>query len=98
MTAVHSATAWSKQAERFLRSQPWIQFLAWRVSVFVIGVFLRTLVGALAGWIVGWFFGGTLVAVAAPLLVLHKVAIWQLGAALGFVAGFFDPRFFDPKE
>ena len=96
MTRIHPVIAWSRTMARSLKSRPEILAVAWRVAFLVVGVLMRTIVGALAGWIVGWFFGNTLLAIANQLGI-HKVATWQLGAALGFVSGFFDYRFSNPK-
>lgn len=54
-------------------------------AVFLL-VTLGTLGGAVAGSIVGLFFGDTILGVVAQL-GLH-VTMWQLGATLGFVGGF----------
>jgi hypothetical protein len=43
--------------------------------------------GALAGMTVGWFFGNTIIYVLGQL-GLHNVALWQLGATLGFLSSF----------
>jgi hypothetical protein len=44
--------------------------------------------GAFCGWVVGWFFGDTILAIARQL-GLHDITMWQFGAFLGFVGGFF---------
>lgn len=53
-----------------------------------LAVILSTLVGALTGWIVGWFFSETILTFFAGLGITG-LKMWQLGAALGFVGGFF---------
>lgn len=55
------------------------------IAVFAI---LGTLFGAIGGWIVGLFFGTTILKVGA-LYGLHGVTMWELGATLGFVGSFF---------
>lgn len=45
--------------------------------------------GALGGWVVGWFFDDTLYAAQRAFHISPALAPWQLGAALGFVGGFF---------
>ena len=46
-------------------------------------------IGALAGWVVGWVFDETS-AKMLTLAGLHgKVAMWELGATLGFIGAFF---------
>ena len=54
----------------------------------VVVVILGTLAGALIGWIVGWFFSDTILFIAAQLGI-KNISMWQLGAFLGFVGGFF---------
>lgn len=62
-------------------------------SVTVVGIVLffvcliGTVMGALAGWIVGLVFPETLGLLAKMLNV--DAAPWQLGAILGFIGGFF---------
>jgi hypothetical protein len=52
---------------------------------------IATLFGAVAGWIVGLFFGETILNVLA-LLGVHGVTIWQFGAFMGFVGGFLKTK------
>jgi hypothetical protein len=59
-------------------------------SIFVVVIF-GTLVGALAGLVVGWVFGGTILGILGQLGV-HDVAMWQFGAFLGFVGGFLKTK------
>jgi hypothetical protein len=49
---------------------------------------LSTLFGAVAGWAVGLFFGGTVLGLLGQVGV-HDVTMWQVGAFLGFLAAFF---------
>lgn len=49
---------------------------------------LGTLVGAGVGTVVGWWFGSDLLPIFARL-GLAGFSMWQLGAFLGFVGGFF---------
>lgn len=61
-------------------------------TVFFIGsiIFiapLATAMGALGGWIVGWFFGNAILSVLGQIGV-HDVAMWQLGAAFAFFGSF----------
>ncbi len=59
------------------------------VSLFLFMiVLLGTLFGALAGWIVGLFFTDTILGIFSALGV-QDFAMWQIGAFLGFVGGFF---------
>ena len=56
-----------------------MMFLGWLIS---------TLFGAFAGWVVGLFFGKTILAFFAALGITG-FKMWQIGAVLGFVGGFF---------
>jgi membrane protein YqaA with SNARE-associated domain len=56
--------------------------------LFILLVLFSTLAGAIVGWIVGWFFGDTILGIMNQLGV-HNIAMWQLGAFLGFVGSFF---------
>ena len=47
-----------------------------------------TVLGALAGFVVGIFFGDTILGILSQLGVTG-VAMWQVGAFLGFVGGYF---------
>ena len=60
------------------------------VMLIIVMVILGTLFGGIAGWIVGLFFTDTI------MQTLNRVGVdtmgmtmWQLGATLGFVSGFF---------
>lgn len=63
-------------------------------TVFVVAmvvffsVLLGTLMGIISGWVVGLFFSETILGILAQLGVTG-VAMWQFGAFLGFVGGFF---------
>lgn len=62
------------------------------LALVALTVFLGPLVGILSGafigWVVGHFFPGTL-DVVSTVLTGDALPHWQLGAALGFVGGFF---------
>ena len=49
---------------------------------------IGVLVGAFAGWVVSLFFDATMRAFFGPLGLGH-LEVWQIGAALGFIGGFF---------
>ena len=51
-------------------------------------VLIGTLAGALVGWTVGLLFSETILGIFAAL-GLKGFAMWQIGAFLGFVGGFF---------
>jgi|HubBroStandDraft_1064217.scaffolds.fasta_scaffold379046_2 hypothetical protein len=53
----------------------------------VVFVSLATLFGGFTGWIVGIWFGDTILGIAAQLGV-KNVTMFQLGAFLGFIGGF----------
>jgi len=50
--------------------------------------FLYVLMGALFGWVTGWFFGSTILGIMNDLGI-SGYSMWQLGAFLGFVGSFF---------
>ncbi len=53
---------------------------------------IGTLAGAFIGWVVGLFFADTIQAFLAALGIRAAgLALWQIGAALGFIGGFFRP-------
>ena len=58
------------------------------ITIFLLLVLLATLTGALTGWIVGWLFSETILGFLATLGI-KGIAMWQFGAVLGFVGGFF---------
>lgn len=63
--------------------------LALVALVFFI-VILGTLMGAVAGWIVGLFFGETILTTLSRFGVdVLGLQMWQLGATLAFVGSFF---------
>lgn len=51
----------------------------------VIGVLL----GAFSGWAVGVFFTETIMTTLSGFGFSASVSMWQLGATLGFIGGFF---------
>lgn len=54
-------------------------------------VLLGTLFGALAGMVVGLFFGDTILGIVGQLGI-HNIAMWQFGAFMGFVGGFLKTK------
>lgn len=70
--------AWAKVVVAFL----FVPFM------FFFAISLATVFGAIGGWFIGLFFGNTILGILSQLGV-HNVAMWQFGAFLGFVGGFF---------
>ena len=58
----------------------WTLFFAW--------AFISSFIGAFTGWCVGLFFGKTILGILATLGI-EGFKMWQIGAFLGFVGGFF---------
>lgn len=73
--------------------------LALIVVGFIAAVFLMpligTLLGAFSGWVVGLFFAETIMTTLAGFGFGASISMWQLGASLGFVGGFFRVRQFN---
>lgn len=63
--------------------------LAFAFALLFVAPLIGVVIGAFAGWVAGLFFPGTIGAVATVLSNGLIVAPWQIGAALGFVGGFF---------
>lgn len=65
------------------------------IALSLMGVFFfvvaGTLLGAVAGWIVGLFFGDTILGILAQLGVTG-ISMWQFGAFMGFVGGFLKTK------
>ena len=58
------------------------------IFVFVI---LGTLIGGIAGWVVGLFFSDTILGILAQLGV-KGISMFQFGAFMGFVGGFLKTK------
>ena len=54
----------------------------------MVAVILSTVAGAFVGWLVGLFFDETILGIFA-CLGITGYKMWQIGAFLGFVGGFF---------
>lgn len=52
-------------------------------------VLIGPLLGAFAGWVVGLFWGDEILKVLHAFGMKEGVSMWHLGAALGFIGGFF---------
>lgn len=60
------------------------------VMLIIIMVILGTFFGGVAGWIVGLFFTDTIMQTLNRIGVdTMGMTMWQLGATLGFISGFF---------
>jgi hypothetical protein len=59
------------------------------LALILLSVVAGTLFGAVSGAIVGYFFPGTVGLVGSVLTGGAIVPAWQIGAALGFVGGYF---------
>jgi hypothetical protein len=57
-------------------------------ATFAVLLLSSTLIGLAAGWVAGLFFETTLLTFFGQL-GLHDLALWQIGACLGFAGGFF---------
>jgi len=56
---------------------------------FVLFTVFGTLMGALSGWVVGLFFGETILTFFSYIFgASHGFQMWQIGASLGFMSGF----------
>jgi hypothetical protein len=53
---------------------------------------LAAVVGAFSGWVVGLFFSAAILHTLNTLgLGTQGIEMWELGATLGFIGGFFKP-------
>jgi len=57
-------------------------------AMFFLSLVLSLLIGALCGFIVGLIFGPTILGIFAAIGITG-FKMWQIGAFLGFVGGFF---------
>lgn len=53
--------------------------------------------GAFSGWVVGIFFGGTILGLLEQVGI-QDVYMWQVGAFLGFIGGFFKTNVSTNKD
>jgi hypothetical protein len=61
------------------------------IAAIMIFVPCATFFGAVAGWIVGLFFGDTILGVVSQF-GLRGITMWQFGAFMGFVGGFLKTK------
>lgn len=60
------------------------------VMLIIVTVIVGTFFGGVAGWIVGLFFTDTIMGTLDRFGInTLGMSMWQLGATLGFVSGFF---------
>ncbi len=57
-------------------------------SLIFCTVLMNALMGAFVGWVVGLFFGKTILGILA-CIGISGFKMWQIGVFLGFVGGFF---------
>ena len=67
-------------------------FVSWLwTGCLTFGLRLLTVVfSGIFGWIVGWFFGETCLAILAQIGITG-FSMWQIGIFLGFIGSFFSP-------
>lgn len=65
----------------------WRMFWMFVGAPFVLAL-LNVFVGAFLGWFVGLFFGDAILGIFAQIGI-SGFSMWQIGAFLGFVCGFF---------
>lgn len=58
-------------------------------AAFILILLIGPLIGAFSGWVVGWFFSGTILGVLESFGVETNFSLWQLGMTLGWVGAFF---------
>ncbi len=59
--------------------------------VWIILPVISTFFGAVIGWFVGLFFGKAILGILA-CVGIKGFSMWQIGAALGFIGGFFTRK------
>lgn len=57
-------------------------------GMFFLYALLGTVMGAFTGWVVGLFFGKTILAILSAAGIAG-FKMWQIGALLGFIGSFF---------
>lgn len=65
----------------------WQAFLMFVVMPLFLMV-LNVLFGAISGWLIGLFFGNTIIGVL-DCVGISGFSMWEIGAFMGFIAGFF---------
>lgn len=69
-----------------------LSIFALAVAALLFSIIVGTLMGAISGFIVGLFFSmPILLTLDAFGLDITNLALWQVGATLGFVGPFFRP-------
>lgn len=60
------------------------------IGLLAVGICLGTVCGAGAGWLIGQIFSATILKVLAKFHIdISNLEMWELGAMLGFIGGFF---------
>lgn len=58
--------------------------------LFVFFAIFGTLMGAVGGWVVGLFFADTILTFFSYIFGnSHGLQMWEIGASLGFISGYF---------
>lgn len=69
-----------------------LSIFALAVAVLLFSIIVGTLMGAISGFIVGLFFSNPILLVLDAFGIdITNLALWQVGAALGFIGPFFRP-------
>lgn len=65
------------------------------ILAFIALLVLPTAIGALVGYVVSFFFNDTIMTVLSKITNINDLQLWQIGATIGFVGGFFKSHNFD---
>jgi len=69
------------------------------LGLIFVAIVIGTLTGAVCGWVVGLFFDTTILTTLAKLGAhVEGLTMWQLGATLGFIGGFFRSHHTHPSK
>lgn len=67
-----------------------IGYLAVSAAALFLLCLFSTIYGAAVGWVVGLFFADTILDFLSRIgMNIENLALWQVGAALGFIGSFF---------
>lgn len=77
-----------------------LKLLAHQVQLLALAftwALFSSLMGAFTGWVVGLFFGKTILGILATLGI-EGFKMWQIGATLGFIGSFFRTLTFNDQK